>query len=252
MRFLCYILIVFSVFLLSYKKSDIPVKGYSLVWSDEFNGKDLNTKKWMYRGLGKREEEYLTRETVKLDGKGHLVMSAMQRNDTLLASMIATENIMQFKYGYFECRAKFAYTRGSISAFWLQSPLLNAPNSTPETNGAEIDIFEFFPHLGTDHVMHTLHWGGYDARHHHVEGPVAGKLGATADSFHTVGFEWTNTSYTTYVDGVKTFSGNQLISKVPEFIVLSLGINQASAGPLDYKSLPDKFTVDYVRVYKRN
>ena len=251
MKILCFTLIVLSMFLLSYKIPEIPVKGYSLAWSDEFNGKELNTNKWVYRGLGKRGEEYITKETVKLDGKGHLVMSVAQRNDSILTSMIATENIMQFKYGYFECRAKYAKAKGTISAFWLQSPQINAPNSTPETSGAEIDIFELYPHLGTDHVLQSLHWGGYGARHR-MEGPVYGKLANTGDDFHIIGFEWTDTSYATYVDGVKTFSGNQLISKVPEFIVLSLGVSQAAAGPLDVKSLPDEFIVDYVRVYKKN
>lgn len=240
------------LFFFGHRQSTIPVKGYSLFWSDEFDGKTLNLKKWDYRGLGKRDETFISKETVQLDGKGHLVLKAMYRNDSILTSMISTDKSLNIKYGYFECRGRFAHTPGTISAFWLQSPHINDINGTPETSGAEIDMFEYFPNVSKDHVLHTLHWGGYSPQHHRVEGPAYGKLAATTDDFHTIGFEWTDTSYTTWVDGIKTFSGNQLISKVPEVIILSLGVNQLSAGPIKLESLPNEFVVDYVRVYKKN
>ena len=44
----------------------IPVKGYKLTWYDEFNGKQLNFNKWNHRGLGKREDAYITKDAVKL------------------------------------------------------------------------------------------------------------------------------------------------------------------------------------------
>ncbi len=231
-------------------KQQLPVKGYTLVWSDEFSGRELNLKKWNHRGLGKRDESYITEQSVKLDGKGHLVMEVKNSNDSVLTGMISTENTFKMKYGYFESRAKFANTPGTISAFWLQSQTITSGNSSPDKNGAELDIFEYFPHLNKDHVAHTIHYGGYGAGHK-VGGPEWGKLAKTSDDFHTIGLEWTDTSYATYVDGVKTFSGNQLISNVPEFIVLSLLTNQSAAGPLSLKDLPDQFIVDYVRVYKK-
>lgn len=228
----------------------LPVKGYTLAWSDEFSGKKLNLKKWNHRGVGKRDESFITEEATNLDGKGHLVMEVKTSNDTILTGMISTENTFKIKYGYFECRAKFANTPGTISAFWLQSQTITAINSTPDKNGAELDIFEYFPHLNKDHVAHTIHYGGYGTGHR-VGGPEWGKLAKTADDFHIIGLEWTDTSYTTYVDGVKTFSGNQLISHVPQFIVLSLLTNESAAGSLNIKDLPDQFIVDYVRVYKK-
>ncbi len=251
MKVLYSVLFILSVLMFNHNKSGIPVEGYSLVWHDEFSANKLDMHKWAYRGLGKRDEGYNTKDMVSLDGKGHLIMKAMIKNDSILTSMISTDGIIDFKYGYFECRAKFAKARGTISAFWLQSPQINVVNSNPETNGAEIDMFEYFPNISTDHVLHTLHWGGYGTKHH-IEGPVFGKIEQTADSFHTIGFEWADTSYTTYVDGNKSFSGNQLISKVPEFLILSLLVNQSAAGVIDKNALPSEFVVDYVRVYKKD
>jgi beta-glucanase (GH16 family) len=250
MFYLKFLLVFFCIFPQKPKKQMLPVKGYTLVWSDEFSGRQLNLKKWNHRGLGKRDESYVTEQSVKLDGNGHLVMEVKTSNDSVLTGMISTENTFKMKYGYFECRAKFAATPGTISAFWLQSQTITAANSSPDKNGAELDIFEYFPHLNKDHVAHTIHYGGYGAGHK-VGGPEWGKLSTTSDDFHTVGLEWTDTSYATFVDGVKTFSGNQLISHMPEFIVLSLGVNQQAAGPLSVKDLPDRFIVDYVRVYAR-
>ena len=230
---------------------NIPVKGYKLTWYDEFNGKQLNLSKWNHRGLGKREDAYITKKAVKLNGKGQLIIKAYAENDSVFTGMISTENIFKTQYGYFECRVKFVQTVGTISAFWLQSPLINTPNGIPEYAGAEIDIFEYFPHANKSSVAHTLHWGGYDASTHKVAGPVWGKLGQPLEGFHTIGFEWTENSYTTFVDGVVTYAGSENISKKPEFMVLSLGVNALSAGPLNIKSLPNKLIVDYVRVYKK-
>ncbi|MEO5564981.1 MAG: family 16 glycosylhydrolase, partial [Chitinophagaceae bacterium] len=117
-------------------------------------------------------------------------------------------------------------------------------------NGAELDIFEYYPHANVDHVSHAMHWGGYGATHK-VEGPVWGKLSPTPDDFHVIGFEWSKTNYKTFVDGKQTYSGDKLISHVPEFLILSVGVSQLAAGPLSVKNLPDQFLVDYIRVYKK-
>jgi beta-glucanase (GH16 family) len=243
--------IVLFISQMYYEPPAIPVNGYSMVWQDEFNGSKLDLTKWNFRGTGKRDNTFIVPWTVKLDGNGCLVMSAIKRNDSVFTSMIATEHIKEFTYGYFECRAKFARTPGTISAFWLQSKTISGPGSTPEKNGAEIDIFEFFPHANTTHVFHTLHWGGYQPGQHKVEGPVLGKLEPSGNDFHVIGMEWHKNGYTLYVDGKMTYSGNQFVSHVNEFMVLSLGVNELSAGPLKESMLPDQFIVDYVRVYKK-
>jgi beta-glucanase (GH16 family) len=237
---------------ISQKKQDdkLPVKGYTLFWNDEFTSNVLDESKWNYRGLGKRDEAYISKEAVTLDGKGCLIIKAFRRQDSILTGMISTENIFSVCYGYFECRAALATTPGTFPSFWLQSPKINNEEGGTDINGAEIDIFEYFPHTNTDSVAHTLHYGGYRARHR-VAGPVWGALQKTSGNFHTFGLEWTPVGYKTFVDGIQTFSGSQLISRVPEFIILSLGVSRAAAGPLQLSRLPDQFTIDYVRVYKK-
>jgi len=238
------------IFIMPGDCSKIPVKGYKLVWNDEFSGKKLDHGKWNYRGLGKRDDAYITKNAISLDGKGHLIIEASLKGDSIETGMISTENTYHVKYGYLECRAKLMPVKGTMPAFWLQSPRINNPAGVPALDGAEIDIFEYFPHLNKQYVYHSLHWGGY-GNTHKTAGPVLGLLDRTADGFHTIGLEWTKNSYTTYVDGKKTYSGDTLISQIPEFIILSLGINSIAAGPLDTASLPCRFVVDYIRVYKK-
>ncbi|MFM9911837.1 MAG: family 16 glycosylhydrolase [Chitinophagaceae bacterium] len=227
----------------------LPVKGYLLHWSDEFNGNTLDRKQWNYRGLGKRGDAFNVSSAIFLDGKGHLIIKASQSEDSLLTGIIDTERNFETTYGYFECRAKLTSTNGIWPGFWLQSSR-NTENGVPEKNGAEIDIFEYFQHERRDTVSHSIHWGGY-SKTHQKAGPVLGPLQKTTDGFHTFGLEWTPTSYSTFVDGKVTYSGETYISKVPEFIVLSLEINKQVAGPVNLKNLPDQFTIDYVRVYKK-
>jgi beta-glucanase (GH16 family) len=235
--------------LFSQPTDSIPVNGYQLVWADEFDNLAETKSKWNYRGLGQRDGAVLSKEAVEMNN-GNLVIKVFRRNDTTFTGMVSTEHIFETKYGYFECRARFTKAPGTFPAFWLQSRTIEGINSTPEKNGAEIDIFEYYPHAYTTQVSHALHWGGYGIGHR-MEGPVWGKFDPTADGFHTIGLEWTETSYATFVDGKQTYSGNRFISKVPEFLVLSLGVNQQAAGPLNSKDLPDQFTIDYVRVYKK-
>jgi hypothetical protein len=50
--------------------NSMPVQGYKLFWSDEFDGTQLDTNKWSYRYLGKRKAAINVKDTVSLDGKG--------------------------------------------------------------------------------------------------------------------------------------------------------------------------------------
>jgi beta-glucanase (GH16 family) len=246
------IMILFHAFIIvkaQVAANGIPVKGYHLVWSDDFTGKKLDSRKWKYRQIGKRGDGHNDRRAIKLDGKGNLVITAFKKADSVFVGIVDSENLFETKFGYFECRAKLTSTSGIWPAFWLQSSK-NGENGLPETHGVEIDIFEYFKHNRPDHVSHTLHWGGYGATHKQ-SGTIYSPLKKTRDGYHTFGLEWTADGYSTYVDGVKTYSTNSLISKVPEFIVLSLEVNKTIAGPLDFNDLPDCFTVDYVRVYKK-
>jgi beta-glucanase (GH16 family) len=227
--------------------AEIPVRGYSLFWSEEFNGNALNRQKWNYRGIGKRNDAFNSEKAVRLNGKGQLVIESRMSGDSILAGIIDTQGKLETRYGYFECRASLHKNPGIWVGFWLQSHQ-NTDHSSPEKNGAEIDIFEYAPHNRVNDVAHALHYGGYGPTHR-IFGPFYSPLLASPDNFHVFGLEWTPGSYTIFVDGKKMYTTDTLISRVQQFLVLSL---EAIRPPLDIKKLPDRFVVDYVRVYKKN
>lgn len=242
--------ILFYSFIITITQDEkIPVKGYKMAWQDEFNGKNLDLTKWNYL-LGRRRDAFNVREAAYLDGNGCLHIQVKKKGDSILASMISTERLFETRYGYFECRAKLTKALGIWPAFWLLSGKSAADFGTPEKNGVEVDIFEYFANISRDSVVHNLHWGGYGVTHKEF-GFIYASLKKTADNFHTFALEWTDTSYTAFVDGKETARGNTLISKVPQFMILSVECSKEAAGPLEINALPDEFIIDYVRVYKK-
>jgi beta-glucanase (GH16 family) len=81
----------------------IPVEGYELFWSDEFEGKSLDLEKWDYRGLGARRDAVNVKDAVSLDGEGHLVLTTKGVENEYHTAMIGTQGKFETTYGYFEC-----------------------------------------------------------------------------------------------------------------------------------------------------
>jgi len=226
----------------------IPVKGYRLIWSDEFNGTALDMTKWDYRSLGPRRDAVNVKETVSLDGAGHLVLTTERDGNDVHTAMIGTEGTFQATFGYYECRAKLQRQIGHWSAFWLQTPTMGKEIGNPEASGTEIDIFEYLTKFG-DAVVHNLHWDGYQEDHKSDGGRAS--IPGLSQGWHTFGLLWTDQEYVFYVDGQETWRTDKAVSKRSEYIILSLEVGKW-AGDIAEAELPDSFTVDYVRVYQKN
>jgi len=224
----------------------LPIEGYELVWSDEFQADALDFKKWDYRGLGPRRDAINVKDTVSLDGKGHLVLTTRRIGDKYHTAMISTQGNFETAFGYFECRIKFQKQIGHWSAFWLQSPTLGQPVGNPNKAGTEIDIFEYLRNRG-DKIQHTLHWDGYGESHKSAQNIA--EVPNLTQGWHTVGFHWTPTHYVFYVDGKETWRTDQGVSGRPQYMILSLEVGKW-AGDISKAELPDNLHVDYVRVYK--
>ena len=64
---------------------------YKLVWSDEFDGAELDLARWDYRQLGPRRDAVNVKDTVTLDGKGHLVLTTKRSGAEYHTAMIGTQ-----------------------------------------------------------------------------------------------------------------------------------------------------------------
>ncbi len=229
-------------------RNRLPVgEQYELFWADEFEGEKLDTDKWDYRALGPRRDAVNVKDTVALDGNGHLILTTKRRGDTCHTAMIGTQGKFETAFGYFECRAKLQKQIGHWSAFWLQSPTLGKPLGNPRKAGTEIDIFEYLRKDGP-RVHHNLHWDGYGKEHKTTGTTVT--VPGLEEGWHTFGLLWTEEQYVFYVDGNQTWRTDKGVSHRPEYIILSLEVGKW-AGDIEQADLPDHLSVDYVRVYKK-
>ena len=75
-------------------------------------------------------------------------------------------------------------------------------------------------------------------------------LKGVGTGFHTFGLEWTPEKYVFYVDGLKFYEVTQGISKIKEYLILSM---EYPSNPDDMTRTlyPDAFVVDYVRVWQK-
>jgi len=226
----------------------IPVKGYKLVWSDEFDGTAMDLTKWDYRDTGPRRDAVNVKETVALDGEGHLVLTTKRSGDTYHTAMIGTQGKFETTFGYFECRAQLQKEIGHWAAFWLQTPTMGKELGNPAESGTEIDVFEYLRNFG-DGVAHNLHWDGYNKDHKTIGRRVA--VPGLSKGWHTFGLLWTQKEYVFYVDGNETWRSDKAVSQRSEYIILSLEVGKW-AGDIAKATLPDSLYVDYVRVYQKD
>lgn len=227
--------------------------GYSLVYTDEFDGAELDLTRWQHRYLGRYQAGYNRPEAIVQPGDGYLHLVTRYEDKKVYTGMIRT--IEQFQYGYFEACIRFQSLQGHHGAFWLQSPFYGRYLDDPARSGAEIDIIEFF---GSGRQQHdseqNLNWNAYDsgrleARSHELR--YRQDFGAElSDDFHTFGLLWTHEEYVFFIDGVETWRTSEGISQTEEYIVLSLITSTWENSRLVVDQLPDTMLVDYVRVYR--
>lgn len=193
----------------------VNAQNYQLVWSDEFEGTELNRGVWNYEigtgdwGWGNNELQYYTdREAnVKVsDGKLTITCKKEEYNGSHYTSgRIQTRNKVAFKYGKIESLIKVPKgATGVWPAFWM----LGTGHGGSWPNCGEIDIMEMMCKQGNANdswntALTTYHWctdgidGDYSKHGSHGLGyTYSEELGA---KWRIYGLEWTPTLMTGYV-----------------------------------------------------
>ena len=203
-------------------------KGWELVWSDEFDGTELDLERWDHEencwGGGNNELQcYTASDTNVAVADGLLRITALEEEATGLAvsedfpeaatagnktqpytsGRIRTKGLGDWRYGRFEIRARLPYGQGLWPAVWM------LPTDSPYGSwaaGGEIDIMEAVNLKTRDgavtrSVHGTLHYG--------AEWPANVFSGTfwpfgddhPSDVFHTYALEWEEGEIRWYVDG---------------------------------------------------
>jgi beta-glucanase (GH16 family) len=238
----------------------------SLVWWDEFDGPSgsrPDSSNWVYEtgghGWGNNELEYYTdaADNSRLDGMGHLKISAMTSNEKLTcwygpcrytSARLTTREKFSSAYGKFEARIKLPRGRGVWPAYWL---LGNNIDTVGYPSCGEIDVME---NSGAEPetVRGSLHAPNFVVSDSYK---LAGS-DAFADNYHLFGVSWNPKDITFSVDDNRYATknradvGNAWFFDHPFYMILNLAIGGSSVdSPDETTSFPAEMLVDYVRVY---
>lgn len=219
-------------------------KAWKLAWHDEFDGERLDESKWDVPPDGRRRDAWWMRKAIRLDGKGHLVISTFNEDGRYVDGCVRTLGKFEHTFGYYVARIKLQQQPGHWSAFWLMGRGVHKVGDEGR-DGTEIDIMEK-PWLD-DTVQHALHWDGYGKEH--KSAAQKSKAPGVMKGFHTFSLLWTPGEYVFYVDGKETWrtkAGG--VCQAPLYVKLSDEVGKWG-GDVSQAKLPDQFLTDYVRVY---
>ncbi len=236
-----------------------PPPGYhwELIWSDEFDGAQIDTVKWEVMGDYARRSGAWCQANAYLDGAGHLVIKTSYEASkaTHCSGAVQTKehgpNFSNFyhRFGYFEASVQFPNSpKGHWPGFWIFADSVQDTGDQGK-NGTEMDIMEYWAPNTMSHWLHWNGYGSYEGQAYHFVPPS--RVNLPPPGYHTVGMWWKPNEYRFYVDNEPTWTSNALngVSLVPEFLMITDEVEDRGFGSIANATLPDYLYVDYVRVY---
>ena len=252
-------------------------EGYKLVWSDEFN-KDgaVDTGKWRFeKGFVRNQEFQWYQQDNAWCEKGLLIIEGRReqkpnpnyqagsddwrkKNATInyTSSSINTSGKHSWQYGRFIMRGRINIDPGLWPAWWT----LGTKGRWP-SNG-EIDIMEYY----SNRVMANVATGTdqqFKAKWFTKIWP-ADSLGGKewASKFHDWRMDWDENQISLYMDDflVNNVALSDLVNrdgtninpfKQPHYMLFDLAIGGTQGGDPTNTKFPNRFEVDYVRVYQK-
>jgi len=252
-------------------------EGYKLVWSDEFN-KDgaVDTGKWRFeKGFVRNQEFQWYQQDNAWCEKGLLIIEGRREqkpnpnyqagsddwrkknaNINYTSSSINTSGKHSWQYGRFIMRGRINIDPGLWPAWWT----LGVKGRWP-SNG-EIDIMEYY----SNRVMANVATGTdqqFKAKWFTKIWP-ADSLGGKewASKFHDWRMDWDENQISLYMDDflVNNVALSDLVNrdgtninpfKQPHYMLFDLAIGGTQGGDPTNTKFPNRFEVDYVRVYQK-
>jgi beta-glucanase (GH16 family) len=253
---------------------------YKLVWSDEFD-KDgsPDPAKWTYEeGFVRNEESQFYTKARSKNARvenGHLIIEAHKekfpnpRFDSnaskrrwkqsrefadYTSASVTTKGIASWTYGKIEVRAKLPEGRGVWPAIWMLGTNIGEVG-WPACG--ELDIMEF-----VGYEPDAVHFNVHTKDYNHAIGKGRGKrvsLPNAPAEWHVYTLDWTPEKLVFLLDGKPAYTlKNDGTGKGswpfddPEYLILNLAIGGAWGGRegIDDSIFPQKFLIDYVRVFQ--
>lgn len=237
---------------------------WNIVWSDEFNGTNINPNIWTNDigtdcpqncGWGNNELEYYTSRTNNAYVAGGLLHIVAQQESysgqSYTSARLKSQSLFSFKYGRLEWRAQLPSGAGFWPALWLLGTNITTIGwpgcgeiDVMESNGGELSNVQGSLHSGTDETaIYTMPNNG------------------VVTNFHTYTLDWSTNAILYYVDGhlyeTQTGWGTSISGQPfpypfnqPCFILMNLAVGGNYVGSPNSSTLfPAQMQVDYVRIY---
>ena len=247
------------------------IDGYKLLWSDEFDGTELNLDNWTreVREVGwtnNELQEYRDSEENVFVKDGNLVLKAIKTDKDgkpyYTSGKVNSQNKRDFQYGKVVVRAKVPEGQGLWPAIWMMPKDESFYGQWPKCG--EIDIMEV---LGNDTSLSysTIHYG---EPHAEQQGTLTALNGTYSSDFHTYSVEWEPGEMRFYTDFMLVLTVNDWFTAVqgqdekeypapfnqPFFVQMNLAVGGNWPGNPDETTDFDKaeFLIDYVRVYQKD
>lgn len=250
--------------------------GYVLVWADEFEKEGRpDSANWDYeKGFVRNEELQWYQPENAICKNGMLVIEARKEekvnplfvpgsqawrtkreNIQYTSACLITKGKKEWLYGRFEMKARIGIDKGMWPAWWT----LGIEKPWP-ANG-EIDIMEYYRGMLLANIAcmdrnGKAEWFSNTFRTDSLGGKE------WANRFHTWRMDWTATS-------ISLFCDEQLLNKTDlsllenkdgsgfnpfrqkHYMLLNLALGGMNGGDVSGTSFPQKFEIDYVRVYQK-
>ncbi|MEM1121727.1 MAG: family 16 glycosylhydrolase [Bacteroidota bacterium] len=238
--------------------------GYTLDWSDEFDGPSLNDEDYNYDlgdgcpnlcGWGNNELQLYTQEKENISvSDGMLTITATKvGSSNFNSAKITTKDKQRFLYGRLDIRAKMPEGQGIWPAIWMLGQNIDEVG-WPACG--EIDIMELVGH--EPNITHgTAHWGpqGGPNKFNGSSFTIDEKF---SERFHVFSLVWAPNEITWYVDEERihritprdmegqTYRFNQAF-----YLIFNIAVGGNWPGnPDNTTAFPQSMDIDYVRYFK--
>ena len=219
-----------------------PVSEYRLVWSDEFNGGEVDTNRWDFR-TGVRFWSVQQPQNNSVSNGFYLLHL---RKETVGTNQYTAGGIISksvHRYGYYETRLRVPPGRGWHTSFWMMF------NGTPTNNAhTELDVLE-------NDSVNLYRYGVNTHRHLPTPHVTYGNKNISTPSlysdFHVLGCEFTTNTIKYFFDGalVQTVDATQFTHNDLNIWLTSVAAPLGGTTNVDDSQLPNVAEYDYARFF---
>jgi len=226
----------------------LPVKGYRLVWSDEFEGSFLDNSNWDFRCDSKMWSRQKPGNVSVRDGK--LILALKKEKDGKMdytgGGVISKRS---FLYGYYEARLKVPPGAGWHTSFWMMNHDGKGGTGSDKT-AQELDVCE---NDSVNPCLYGVNVHRWNPKPHLSIGHKTISSPDLSKDFHIFGCEFTPEQVTYFLDGkaVQSVPATEFPHGEQNIWLTSIASWLGKTKAVNDTRLPATAEFDYVRFYQK-